>query len=790
MPRGARIRSTLAVVAPLVASVCVLFPRAILSGESFYERDLIVDWYQRLHVLARCLREGSWPLWDPSLGFGEPLLADPGAQVLYPPALAAFLLPLAWGYTAFVLAHLALGALGTARLSSALGAGRIGAAAAGSLWALSGPIQSVVNLRHHLAGAAWMPWVLLAADGAARAPGPRAVAAIAVTASLQLLAGSPEASLMTALLATAWVGGRLLERTGRWRRAVPVVALGTVLAAGLSAIQWWPALVLLARSGRVALAEDVRGHWAVPAEGLLRLVVPLDPARVPYGPPLWARLFDGPEVPFLPSIYVGAPTLLLVLVALGAAGRRRTRALALALAVVLALACAMGPHSPLFGWATSLVPPLRVLRYPSKALLAAAPLVALLAGVGIGAIAHGRPRSRWVVCGAIALIVGAAIDAWHLVGVGPWLLGPALAGLGVATLLLVARARIRPPLAAILLSALCAVDLLAAHLDLNATARLAPMLEPPPVASAVDRSEGRRLLVYDYHSLREASRQHLGRLDPYRVAEPPPGVDRRSFQALARRLYMPLGMAGLFGLENSYDLDIRGLYPRELDDVTLALRVLEGTPAQVKMLRMGAVGTVLSLHTSGLTNLRLVATLPSLFPEPIYVWRVPAALPRAWLVGCSRPVTGAAALKTLTDPGFDPAREVILPEGSPIPADCGAAGRAQLTALHSDEIRLEVAAERAGYLVLANAFDPGWQVTIDGTGAPLLRANVAFQAVSVAAGLHRVRLVYRPREVLQGAAVTAVSGLFAVGIALAGAARSRRRRFSRAPGAPAPEAPA
>ncbi len=790
MPRGARTRSTLVVVALLIASACVLFPSAILRGESFYERDLIVDWYQRLHVLARCLHEGAWPLWDPSIGFGEPLLADPGAQILYPPAWAALVLPLAWGYTAYVLAHLALGATGTARLASALGAGRVGAAAAGCAWALSGPVQSVVNLRHHLGGAAWMPWVLLAVDGALRAPGPRAVVAVAVTASLQLVAGSPEASLMTALVSAAWAGYRLLERPGRWRRAVPVVALGAVAAAGLSAVLWWPALALLARSGRRILPEDVRGHWAVPAEGLLRLAVPLDPGRVAFEPVLWTRLFDAPEIPFLPSIYLGAPVLVLALAALGTPGRRRAARLVLVLLALVLIGCAMGPHGSLFGWATALLPPLRVLRYPSKALLAAAPLIALLAGLGVGAVRGNLLRgTAWMAGATGVLLTGLSFEAWRQVGVGPWLLAPVLGGLVALLVLLVAGATIRPRPAAILASAVCVTDLLAAHLDLNATARLAPLLEPPPAVSAVDRSEGRRVYVYDYHSLPGTSQRLLGRSDPYRTVVPPPGVDPRLVAVAALRQYLPPPSAGLFGVEGSYDIDIRGLYPRELIDVTLALRVLEGTPAHAKLLRLGAVGTVLSLHTSGLTDLQLLATLPSLFPEPIYVWRVPGALPRAWLVGCSRAPSDGAALKALTDPGFDPAREVILPEGSPTRADCGEAGRARLTALLSDELRLAADAQRAAYLVVANAYDPGWKADIDGASAPLWRANVAFQAVPVPAGRHRVRLLYRPREVLQGAAVSAASMIVAVGLALGSAARSRRRRLNRGPGAPARELP-
>jgi len=76
-----------------------------------------------------------------------------------------------------------------------------------------------------------------------------------------------------------------------------------------------------------------------------------------------------------------------------------------------------------------------------------------------------------------------------------------------------------------------------------------------------------------------------------------------------------------------------------------------------------------------------------------------------------------------------------------------------------------------------DAYDPGWRATLDGGAAPLLRANVAFRAVPVPAGRHEVELRYRPRSLILGLLVTAVTGLsalaFAVGKAISPAAGRR-----------------
>jgi hypothetical protein len=49
----------------------------------------------------------------------------------------------------------------------------------------------------------------------------------------------------------------------------------------------------------------------------------------------------------------------------------------------------------------------------------------------------------------------------------------------------------------------------------------------------------------------------------------------------------------------------------------------------------------------------------------------------------------------------------------------------------------------SGYLYYADAFDPKWQVWVDGEARPILRANTAFRAVEIPAGEHQVSFRYR-----------------------------------------------
>ena len=212
--------------------------------------------------------------------------------------------------------------------------------------------------------------------------------------------------------------------------------------------------------------------------------------------------------------------------------------------------------------------------------------------------------------------------------------------------------------------------------------------------------------------------------------------------------------ATFFGLETSYDLDNRGLYPRDQNDLSFFLRRVEGTPVHTRLLRLGAVAKVMALHERGLEDLRLERTLPSLIGEPIRVFAVPDPQPRAWLVGRTRIADGEAAFSALLDPAFEPRVEAIVASGTPLVDGVPPEGSVRWLDRRADRQRLETTSPRPALLVLADAYDPGWRASVDGGRTPLLRANVAFRAVAVPQGRHVVELVYRPRSVVVGLAVS------------------------------------
>jgi uncharacterized membrane protein YfhO len=81
--------------------------------------------------------------------------------------------------------------------------------------------------------------------------------------------------------------------------------------------------------------------------------------------------------------------------------------------------------------------------------------------------------------------------------------------------------------------------------------------------------------------------------------------------------------------------------------------------------------------------------------------------------------------------------------------------------LHTVTIAVET--DQPGYLVLPDAYYPGWQATIDGRPEPIWRANYAFRAVYVPTGQHTVQFVFDPPIWKVGLAVSGITLLGLLG---------------------------
>ncbi len=106
----------------------------------------------------------------------------------------------------------------------------------------------------------------------------------------------------------------------------------------------------------------------------------------------------------------------------------------------------------------------------------------------------------------------------------------------------------------------------------------------------------------------------------------------------------------------------------------------------------------------------------------------------------------AARLERLKDPDWNPRETVLLEEAASAPPAGNEAVPAEpnvtLAAYDSHRIELAVRAPSAGYILINDAYDPDWEVELNGRPAPLLRADYLLRAFAVPAGPSAVTLRY------------------------------------------------
>jgi hypothetical protein len=151
-------------------------------------------------------------------------------------------------------------------------------------------------------------------------------------------------------------------------------------------------------------------------------------------------------------------------------------------------------------------------------------------------------------------------------------------------------------------------------------------------------------------------------------------------------------------------------------------------------------------------------------------------LPRVFMTYAAQAVPADAdALSILRSSEFDPRQKVLLATDRAAETQAPTAGteRVELVTYDSRQVVVSVQAPAAGYLVLTDAWYPGWQVRVDGQEAPLLRADLIFRAVYLGAGEHTVEFTYAPASFRTGLLISAAALVLVAGFWLWGSKKGR-----------------
>jgi hypothetical protein len=138
----------------------------------------------------------------------------------------------------------------------------------------------------------------------------------------------------------------------------------------------------------------------------------------------------------------------------------------------------------------------------------------------------------------------------------------------------------------------------------------------------------------------------------------------------------------------------------------------------------------------------------------VYLYEYTQCPDRVFLVGKTR-FAGSDNDAAKAVGRMDPRGEVVLQGAAArLPGTGKVSGQARIVEYGPNRVEIEYSADRACFLYLGDTFYPGWRAYIDGSRTPVLRANLAFRALSVPKGAHRVLFEYFPLSFYYGLALT------------------------------------
>ncbi len=734
--------------------------------------DLVAYYYPMLRYGFDQMRAGALPLWNPHQLAGVPLLASPIVGFLYPLYVTFLFLPPATAITVDIVLHLAIAGVTMHLLCRALGMRAPAALVAGIVFAFQGGMMIKLHYPSYLASVAWMPAIFLLTHRILERPTPRRCALLAATFGVSLLGGH---GLQFAYF-TAWTLVPLVAYgvVRRWRhagarvalRATAVLACAFGLGVALAAVRLVPAAELARESWRPpgSLPIEVSASMSADPSIFLRNLVSAEPSPHPQ----LGLAYPG----VLREGYVGIVPLAL---ALAGVVLWRARGMALAIAGIGAgsVLYAFGPHAFVYPILYHL-PGGSWFRGPDRALVVFGFAVAVLCGAGLDEI--GRRSSAWrPALGALAIVAIGALAAAR--GTGAWL---AVLYCAVAAALVgwPARAlrghRARSALA-LAIAALVLVDLwrgTPVHGALPSQlgtyfARLDPFVREVLGAQGLERTYIWASFrpddpLYFFSDVAKAGQVH-GLWLP---------TDYEGLASARIERYLRFQAPGAF-LEG-WPIDPFGYVPLHLAPSNVRLASLLGI--RFFLIQDSDKERYLDPSLDVERAWRLVRR-----EAGVSLYEDPHAVPRAFV---------APSIVTIEEPdrlldrlsAIDPLQVALVEQPVAVPpAAGGTAGpsQARISEYRPGRVVVETSGP-PGLLVLTDQYYPGWQATVDGEPAPILRADYLFRGVPVPAGDHRVEFAYRPATFRTGATISslALAAILAVSLASLrrpGVRRARRR---------------
>ncbi len=710
--------------------------------------DLAPFLYPNYYFAAQHLREGTIPLWNPHLYSGTPFAADIQSGLFYPINwLVFFLVPeltFEWLEYLAIFHFWLAGAL--MYLCLRLLVLPIGPQSLSPYAAFFGAIAfefSDLFIVHFgnlnmIAVAAWLPLIFLLYHHSLIRRSYGLAAASGAVLAIATLAGHIQITLFILLtlgLYTLYVlresfydlfqwlsknsgstKSSLAELTQNIYPPIVSLAIALVITIALSALLFFPAYEMSQYTPRAELPYAEAAQFSLHPAKLVGLLVPnyfgRDPA-LHWGP--WDRVETG---------YIGLITLMVAL--FGAILSPRTLKYFFIGLAILALLLAMGGYSIVHGWLYATLPAFDQLRAPARFILLMNFALAGLAAFGVHQVMHLSEEKRrvlgqllkplsWALGGLI--IVAAPLSYFAVLVTQDRNRAIFDRATGAAT-------------GVAIFAIFSIASLITLHLINNRRLR--------------KWSAGTTLIIIlalDLFTL--GSNVDVGHTDPTLSFNHPEAIEFLKNDEALFRIEVTTDIWHLWqpdtGLLHGLD-DVWGLYnPLTLADTTL---YWSGAPPRNSG-RYNFLGVkyIIASKAGAPADGNIV---PVFDGDPgVNIYLNQDAMVRASFVGKTQVVADHdAAWEAIRADDFDPTTMVVLEDGQALDNNPTASLEIWQYDLHEVTIRVET--DQPGYLVIPDAYYPGWNATVSNQPATIERANYAFRAVYVPEGQHVVKFIFAP----------------------------------------------
>jgi hypothetical protein len=294
----------------------VVFGAPQLFGGTYLAGDNLIQNLPMRALVGTDIDHGVWPLWNPYLFAGTPLLGGFNAGAAYPATWLTAVLPLftAWTVTLIVAYDLALVGMYVflRRQLVSVTAATFGAVT----YAFAGYMTGQLVHIDLIEGAAWLPWILASVHALtggvhrqpeggrpARRRTRRWAMVLALSFGMSLLSGNAEGIIDSAVLVAIYLVGRLvttglLKRAALRALAVSLTGLvcGLVGGAALGAAQWLPGLVFLSQSQRAVTSYTYFTSGSLDVHLLVLLASPFVLGTSQIVPSTYTGIYNFPEI--------------------------------------------------------------------------------------------------------------------------------------------------------------------------------------------------------------------------------------------------------------------------------------------------------------------------------------------------------------------------------------------------------------------------------------------------------------------------------------------------------------